>query len=111
MELFGGNVDPGETPLQGLIRELKEEESSGTLAKMASKRKLEPVSTFILDEKMQCIYAVEMDEKKMKRLKAHPDESYGIRILEKRIFDAPETIDLDTFTPKTVRIFYNLGLL
>lgn len=112
MELFGGNADPGETPFQGLIRELQEEEESGILAKKAASLKLKPVKTFMIDEKMQCIYAMVLDEREMKVLRAHPDESYGIKTITKQFFDIEMTpIDLDGFTPKTVKIFHELGMI
>ncbi|MBF0258935.1 MAG: NUDIX domain-containing protein [Desulfamplus sp.] len=111
LELFGGNVDPGETPFEGLIRELEEEEMSGVLAKKAKEFKLEPLKLFEVEGKTQCIYQMEITEREYLKLKAHPDESYGIRTLPQTIFEISENLDMDHFTPKTIKIFQNLGLI
>lgn len=111
LELFGGKVDPGETPFQGLIRELSEEESSGTLAGKAAGLAPEPIQTFELGGKKQCIYALEIDEHEMAQLIPHPQESFGISTVKKSHFDSPENIDMEMFTPKTIGIFDKLGLI
>jgi len=114
LELFGGNVDPGETPFEGLIRELKEEEMSGILAEKAKEFKLKPLKLFEVDDverKTQCIYQMEISLYEYSQLKAHPDESYGIRTMSQKFFETPENIDMDHFTPKTIKIFQNLGVI
>lgn len=111
LELFGGNVDLGETPFEGLIRELKEEEMSGILAEKAKEFKLKPIKLFEVERKTQCIYQMEISLHEYSQLKAHPDESYGIRTMSQKIFETGENIDMDQFTPKTIKIFQNLGVI
>ncbi|WP_080802710.1 NUDIX hydrolase [Desulfamplus magnetovallimortis] len=111
LEFFGGNVDQGETPFEGLIRELQEEEMTGILAEKAKALKPEPLKSFEVDGKIQCIYQMEITTDEYPKLKAHPDESYGIRSLPQKIFELPRTIDLELFTPKTIKIFQNMGLI
>ncbi|MBI9047711.1 MAG: NUDIX domain-containing protein [Anaerolineaceae bacterium] len=111
LELFGGNVDLGETPFEGLIRELQEEEMSGILAEKAKAFKLKPLKLFGIEKKTQCIYQMEISLQEHSQLKAHPDESYGIQTLSQKKIVTLENIEMDHFTPKTIKIFQNLGMI
>ena len=111
LELFGGNVEPGESPFEGLVRELREEEESGTLAEKAALLKPGILKKFVVDDKTQCIYRMHLTPDEYHLLKAHPDESFGIRTIRKALLTSPNLLNLKQFTPKTVAIFKNLQLI
>ena len=111
LEFFGGNCDGDETAFEGLLRELKEEESSGVLSKKAGQLKLKPVKEFLLDDKMQVIYQMEITFDEYNQLNADHDESYGITTVPVDYFNTPKQVDLDKFTPKTVLILKKLEII
>lgn len=111
LEMFGGNVDPGESPIEGLIRELREEEESGILAEKVLRQTPSIKGQFIIDEKMQVIYQMSITDTEFRKLKAHPDESYGIRTVSVSTFDEPDQFNLNSYTPKTIKIFSRLQMI
>lgn len=111
LELFGGNVEPGESPFEGLIRELREEEESGTLAEKAVLLKPDIIKQFVVDDKTQCIFQMDLTPDEYHLLKTHPAESLGIRTICRALFTSSDLLNLNQFTPKTVAIFKNLQLI
>lgn len=111
LEMFGGNVEADETPFEGLVRELEEEEETGTLAGKVKNTQPALYKQFPVDGKMQCIFQMEVSEYVFNLLRAHPDESYGIRTVKKKLFATPDQLNLEQFTPKTQEIFKQLGMI
>ncbi|WP_373501246.1 NUDIX hydrolase [Desulfococcus sp.] len=106
LELVGGGIEPGETPIEGLIRELAEEESSGTLAGKASLEALQGRRVLVGDEP-HFIYDMTISRADIDQIRMSDTESYGFQLIHKSdIADDPVR-----FTPKTLGIFRALGLI
>jgi len=112
LELLGGHLENSETPFQGLIRELQEEDSSGILASKVNSLKPLPREIVINDEK-HSIYKIEIKRGEFKSLKHNPSESYGFHLIEKSILDDNKSLkkNISKFTQKTRKIFTQLSLL
>lgn len=106
LELVGGGIEMGETPMEGLIRELAEEESSGILAKKATLEVPQSRKVFVADEP-HFIYDMAITQTDIDQLRMNDTESYGFQLLHKsELADDPVR-----FTPKTLGIFRALGLI
>jgi len=100
LELIGGHVEDGETPLEGLIRELQEEEESGILAEKV--RSLEPIPDDIpVQNTCHYIFRMPLSEGDLRHIRHSPSESHGYRLLHR----SQPVVDPLRFTPKTIDIF------
>ena len=76
LELIGGTLNSNETPFQGLDRELREEELSGTLSEKVQLVKPVP-KEMLVNDKPHFIYATTITDDEYGKLIHYPDESYG----------------------------------
>jgi 8-oxo-dGTP pyrophosphatase MutT (NUDIX family) len=106
LELLGGKIEPGESRVQGLLRELREEERTGILARKAETLPLR--AEFLhLHGQDNFIYRMEITPDELDDLEMDDEESYGYEMLgEADISDDP-----NRFTPKTLKIFRGLGMV
>jgi len=106
LELIGGGIKKDETPFQGLIRELYEEESTGILARKASKQ-IPDARRIMVKDKPAYIFKMTIDKNDIKQIQMDPKESLGYRVIHKsEVINDPKR-----FTPKTIRIFRSLGMI
>jgi ribosomal protein S18 acetylase RimI-like enzyme len=112
LELLGGTIGSGETPFQGLLRELQEEERSGTLLEKASTLNPSPREIAIGIEP-HFIYEMAVTDDEYKRMAHDAHESYGFHLVPKSAIMDEDELRTNTslFTPKTIAIFRELGLL
>ncbi len=80
LEFLGGHIDHEETPFEGLIRELKEEEISCYLAKKASKEKMIAFESEI-DGALHFLFKLTISQSEFDRLEACEDESLGFELI------------------------------
>ena len=105
LEMLGGHLEAGEGPLDGLIRELREEERTGTLAACAA-RQTPPFATKTVDDAVHYLFELRLDDGDVRDLKPNPEESLG--------FELVPTADLvsvhwDQLTWRTQRLFEAFG--
>jgi hypothetical protein len=80
LEFLGGHIDNAEDPLEGLIRELAEEEKTGTLAKRARAVAPDPKSMDVAGAH-QYLFELEIDEAEYAHLVPDPEESLGFELV------------------------------
>jgi 8-oxo-dGTP pyrophosphatase MutT (NUDIX family) len=100
LELLGGHMEAGESPSEGLIRELREEEETGLLAEKAL-RLLPAYEEIIVENSRHFIFRMPLEPEDLGRIRPSPSESFGYRLIPRT---QPVT-DPVLFTPKTVGIF------
>lgn len=111
LELPGGRLDKGETPFEALIRELAEEEESGTVAEKAAALGLTPVEIAIKKTR-HFVYHMPLSEEELERIRMNPEENYGYRLLNRALVMDPDRMgDRWLFTRRTVQIFAELRRL
>lgn len=114
LELLGGTLKPGEGPLEALIREAEEEESSGRLAEEI-RRQQPGYEKVVLSkagiEEPQYLFRIEIDPGTAETLEADPEESYGLERISVALFDSDQGLRemLEPFTPKTLAILRAMG--
>jgi len=106
-EMFGGHLEPGELPLQALLRELEEEETTGTLAKLVEHAGPQ-ARTAVVDEAVHHLFEVELAATDCAELRHDPKESMGIARIPTTELAAGE--HWDDLTWRTQRIFEAFGL-
>ena len=80
LELLGGHVEEGEGPLDGLVRELAEEENSGTLSERV--RVLAPKATNLhVAGAQHYVFDLEIDQDECEKLEPNPRESLGFELV------------------------------
>jgi NUDIX domain len=107
LELLGGGIDKGETPLQGLIREVAEEEESALVANKIAFLRLAPVEIMVEDD-LHFIYHMGITGKDLEKMRMSTKESYGYRLIPRSTIMASERVDRSVFTRRTVKIFDQL---
>jgi N-acetylglutamate synthase-like GNAT family acetyltransferase len=112
LELIGGAMESGETPFQGLLRELQEEEPSGTLSKKANTLNSTP-REIVVGIEPHFIYQMTITDDEYKRITHDAHESYGFHLVQKSVIMDIDKLkaNISLFTPKTIAIFRELGLL
>ena len=112
LELPGGRLEPSETPFQGLMRELQEEDLSEILANKVESLDPQPKEILVNHEK-HSIYKVNITQDEYNYLKHNPNESYGFKLIEKSVVDDKKTLEnsIHKFTNKTRKIFIQLNML
>ena len=110
MELLGGGVAKGEEPFQGLIRELKEEEESASVANKVARLQPVPVEIVVEDDR-HFIYHLAIEEKDLEGIRMSSHESYGYRLMPKGTITKPGQLERLIFTRRTVKIFHKLRKL
>lgn len=114
LELIGGHVESGETPLEALLREVQEEEETGILANLLVNIKLPPTEVTVAVNgigELHYIYYLNVSEEDSKKLKASNDESYGFEFIKTSLVETKKgLVKLRTdLTWKTNEIFSGLG--
>ncbi len=110
LELLGGGVDESETPLEGLIREVTEEEESALVANKVSLLRLTPVKITVEGD-CHFIYHMAITAKDLERIRMSAEESYGYRLIPRATIMAAQPMDYSVFTRRTVKIFTELKRL
>lgn len=110
LELLGGGIDKNETPLQGLIRELAEEEESALIANKVALLQLTPVEIMVEGDR-HFIYHMAIAGEELERIRMSTKESYGYRLIPRSMIMDPLGVDHLVFTPRTVKIFDELKRL
>jgi hypothetical protein len=106
LELLGGKIENGETRIEGLLRELQEEEKTGVLARKAATLRMNP-KFICLKGQDNFIYRMEITPEELQGVEMDGEESYGYEMLKEADF----ADDPDRFTPKTRKIFRALGMV
>lgn len=111
LEFFGGQVEEGETPFEGLVRELTEEECSGVLARKAVEVAPEHQEIEVSDYP-HFIYTMTLTNDDLADLDPCPEESFGYRLIRKNIISKSSGMVTEKeFTPKTVSILKKLKMI
>lgn len=111
LELPGGGVDKRETPLQGLIRELAEEEESQVVARKAAELRLQPVE-FTIEKDRHYIYHMPIAPHELEKIRMKSEETYGYELVSRpKIMDPSYMSDQMIFTRRTTKIFHTLRSL
>lgn len=112
LELIGGTVVDAETPFEALIRELGEEETSGTLAEKARTLRPTPRQIVVYGEP-HYIYRMTISDDEFQRMIHDPEESYGFDLVPEAVIADREKLreNAARFTRKTQGIFQALGMI
>lgn len=104
--MLGGHLDEGESPRAALLRELSEEESTGSLARIAGDRAPRHRSE-VADGALHHLFELLLEESEARALLPDPDESLGFEWVRTRELEAGE---LDQrLTPRTRKILKAFG--
>ena len=106
LEMLGGHLEPDETPLQALIRELGEEEATGALAEMVA-RQAPGFRTLIVDEAPHHLFEIRLTAVDCAGLIHDPGESLGFGRVP--LAELAAGVHRDELTWRTQRIFEAFG--
>lgn len=112
LELMGGHIEDGESPLKALIREVKEEELSSVIA-TKTKRQRPKGKRVDVDGENHFIFKISVDGDDFNNMRPDGKESYGFVKVEADVIEEKDKLNnnLSRFTPKTGEIFRALGLV
>ena len=106
LEMLGGHLEAGESPLQALLRELREEETSGTLARLVERARPTPREAVVVDT-LHHLFEIELPAAACSDLQHDPTESLGfVRVPLAELADPRRGPEL---TWRTERIFEVFG--
>jgi NUDIX domain-containing protein len=105
LELLGGNNED-EDFLEGAIRELKEEETTGLLASKLSRQHLK--HEVEIDETVHYIFEISIGYFEYEGLKPNQDESLGFELIPHSVLNSQEF--QRSLTKRTRQIFKALGI-
>lgn len=106
LEMLGGHLKPEESPLQALIRELREEEASGLLS--AKVRSVSPEPREVdAGGARHYLFDIEISYEEFTRLQPSPKESLGFRLVPTAELEAGK--HHARLTPKTRKILNALA--
>ena len=80
LEMLGGHLDGDEPPIVALVRELREEERTGTLAEIVE-RNASAWETRTVDQAPHHLFEITITETEYSHLEAHPKESLGFELV------------------------------
>lgn len=96
LEFPGGRFETAEAPRQALLRELAEEEQSGSLARLAQTRANLFFPMVVLDARY-FLFPFHLSVEEFNRLTHHPQESFGFELVPQSRLSS----DRKSLTPKT----------
>lgn len=105
LEFLGGRMEGDEEPIQGMVRELAEEEATGNLAQIVSNRSPIHIQHPILNS-MHYLFPLQITETEFNQLKHDPLESHGFRLIDPQRLQCCE----QRYTRKTNHIIEMLDL-
>lgn len=106
LEMLGGHVETGELPFEALLRELREEETSGRLAEHVVARA--PTSrTAKAGGATHHLFELTLSSEDCERLTADPDESLGFELVPATELDAGK--HQERLTWRTQRVLETFG--
>lgn len=105
LEMLGGHLDGNETPIAALVRELREEEGTGTLAAIAERA--EPTcNTRTVDRSPHHLFEMTITEEVYSRLQATSTESLGFELVPEEDLASGRVADRLTYrTSEILRAF------
>jgi hypothetical protein len=106
LELMGGHIEDGESPLNALIREVKEEELSSVIA-TKTERQQPKGEQIVVDNEKHFIFEIRVDDHDFKKMRPDGKESYEFVKVEADIIKQKDKLNnnLSRFTSKTGKIF------
>lgn len=108
LEHLGGHGESGETPLEAAIREAREEEATGGLARALEVQRPEPRELRVgRDDELHYLFAVQLDRAAADALEADPVESRGLELVAAANVEDParRAAFAAHLTPKTLAIY------
>ena len=111
LEHLGGHIEEGESPLEGMLRELREEETTGLLASEMQRQHPSPLRFPLEGAEDQLIFELRIDSALARRLRADEAESYGLETVSAETLENDGKLRdfRDQLTPKTLAIYRAMG--
>ncbi len=108
LEMLGGHLDENESPIEALLRELREEERTGELARIAEAG-APGFDTRIVDQAPHHLFELTITHEQYLSLEADSGESLGFEMLTERDL-ANGRIEAE-LTPRTRKILRVFGVI
>lgn len=105
LEFLGGRMEEGEDPVQGIVRELAEEEATGNLAEIVQRKPPLHIPQHILNAR-HYLFPLQITDVEYRSLKYDPLESHGFRLIGSHKLQRCD----DSYTRKTNHIIDLLDL-